>query len=146
MDNVAFLDANILVYAANEDSPYHADARNIIEKVNSGELRACVSSQVLVEFYATITNPRKVRLPLSPGEAAEAISGYLESDILKLYPKKNTLRLALELAKRYQVRGLDIFDTQIVATMLENKVKTIYTANEADFQRFEGIEIANPLR
>jgi hypothetical protein len=66
--------------------------------------------------------------------------------IPKLYPRESTLRLTLELAKRYQVRGLDIFDTRIVATMLENRVKTIYTVNEADFRRFEGIEIANPLK
>jgi len=146
MDDIAFLDANILVYAANEDSPYHANALDIIERVNSGELRACVSPQVLVEVYATVTNPKKMSQPLSPDEAAEAINGYLESDIPKLYPKENTLRLTLELAERYQVSGLDIFDAQIVATMLENRVKTICTVNEADFRRFEGLEIANPLR
>ncbi len=146
MNDLVFLDANILIYAANEDSPYHANARDIIERVNSGELKACVSSQVLAEFYAVVTNPKKMSQPLSPDEAAEAINGYLESNIPKLYLRESTLRLTLELAMRYQVRGLDIFDTQIVATMLENRVKTIYTVNEADFRRFEGIEIANPLK
>ena len=146
MDDVAFLDANILVYAANKDSPYHANAKGVIKRVNSGEIQACLSSQVLAEFYATATNPKKIGQPLRPEEAAEAVKGYLESDIPKLYPKESTLRLTLELAKRYQVRGLDYFNAQIVATMLENRVRTIYTANEEDFERFEEIEAVNPLR
>jgi hypothetical protein len=145
MDDIAFIDTNILVYAANEDSPYHSDAKGVIERINSGELRACVSLQVLVEFYATVTNPRKVRQPLSTKEATEAVEGYLESDIPKLYTKKDTLRLTLELARSYQVRGLDIFDAQIVATMVENRVKAIYTANEEDFRRYKEIAIINPL-
>lgn len=146
MDDLALLDANILVYAVNEDSPYHTTAKNVIQSINSGKLAACLSCQVLAEFYATVTNPKKVRQPLSPEEASEAIEGYLESDISKLHPNETTLRLTLELAKRYQVTGLDIFDAQIVATMVQNRIKTIYTANEQDFNRFEEIEAVNPLR
>jgi len=145
MDDIAFLDTNILVHAANEDSPYHANAKGITEKVNGGEVSACLSPQVLAEFYATVTNPKKVRQPLSVEEATEAVEGYLESDIPKLYSKKGTLRLTLELARSYQLRGLDIFDAQIVATMVENRIKTIYTANEKDFRRYKEIEVINPL-
>jgi predicted nucleic acid-binding protein len=145
MDNIALLDTNILVHAANEDSPYHADAKSVIERINSGELKACLSGQILAEFYATLTNPKKVRQPLSVKEGALAIEGYLESDILKLYPRRDTLKLTLELVRSYQVKGLDIFDAQIVATMVENKIKTIYTANEKDFRRYKEIEVINPL-
>jgi len=146
MDGLTFLDTNILVYAANEDSPYHTKASGVIQSINSGKLAACVSCQVLAEFYATVTNPKKVRLPLTPEQAFEAIEGYLESDIPKLHPNAATFRLTLELAKRYGVTGLDIFDAQIVATMVQHKIRTLFTANEEDFTRFVEIEAVNPLR
>jgi len=146
MDDLTFLDTNILVYAANEDSPYHARAKEVIQRVNRGKLAACLSSQVLSEFYATVTNPKKVSQPLRPAEAAEAVEGYLTSSIPKLHPDENTVALTLELAKRYQITGLDIFDAQIVATMVQNRIKTLYTANEDDFTGFVEIKTINPLR
>lgn len=146
MDGIVFLDANILVYAANKDSPYHADAKRVIEQINAGEIASCLSSQVLAEFYATVTSPKKMSQPLNSREAAEAVEGYLESHITKFYIRENTMMLALELTKRYRIRGLGFFDAQIVATMLENGVRTIYTANEEDFRRFEEIEVVNPLK
>jgi len=145
MAEPVFLDANILVYAANEDSPYHAKAKAVIWSVNDGDLLACLSTQVLAEFYATVTNPKQVARPLKPAEAVEAVEGYLDSDILQLAPNEGTLRLTLELAKQHQVVGLDIFDVQIVATMLQNGVGTIYTANVSDFMKYSEIETVNPF-
>ncbi|MBI4596607.1 MAG: PIN domain-containing protein [Candidatus Tectomicrobia bacterium] len=145
MDGTIFLDTNILIYAANEDSVYHKQAMDVINMVNTREIRACVSPQILAEFYATVTNPKKIEHPLNPDEASDAIGAYLDSDIQKLYPKASTLKLTMELAERYKIRGLDIFDTQIVAAMLENKIKTIIKANEADFSKFKEIETVNPL-
>ncbi len=146
MADIAFLDTNLLIYAANEDSLHHTAATDLISRVNSGELKVCLSPQILAEFYATVTNPKKVKYPLTSKEAVEAINGYFESDIVKLYPSEDTVKSTFEIAQRYRVKGLDIFDAQIVALMLENKINTIYTANVSDFQRFKEIAAINPLQ
>ena len=146
MDSPVFLDSNILVYAVNEKSPYYAGARAIFDVINKGELRVCLSPQVLGEFYAVITNPRKLERALSPQEAAGVVERFLSSNaVLKLYPQKSTLGLTLKLVKHYQIKALDFFDAQIVATMLDNGVTTIYTVNEQDLAKFEEIKAVNPF-
>jgi len=145
MDGRVFLDTNILVYAADIDSISHATAATLLTKINTGHLKPCISLQILCEFYATVTNARKFRRPLSPSEATEIITGYLESDISLLYLKNNTIKLTLDMAIRHKINGPEIFDTQIVATMLENGVGMIYTANVSDFKKYSGITAVNPL-
>jgi len=34
----------------------------------------------------------------------------------------------------------------MAATVLDNGIKTIYTANEDDFKKFSGIEVINPFK
>jgi predicted nucleic acid-binding protein len=63
-----------------------------------------------------------------------------------LYPKESTLRLTLDLVNHYQLKSLDFFDAQIVATMLDNGISTIYTVNEQDFAIFEEIKAVNPFK
>ena len=145
METRVFLDTNILVYAINIDSASHPSAAALIKEISAGTLKTCMSPQILCEFFATVTNPRKFRRPLSSSEATGIITGYLESDIALLYLKNNTIKLTLDMAIRYKINGTEIFDTQIVATMLENGVGMIYTANVSDFKKYPGITAVNPL-
>jgi hypothetical protein len=48
------------------------------------------------------------------------------------------------LAPRRPVAGADVFDLQLVATMLANGVSRIYTFNGADFEVFQELTVATP--
>jgi predicted nucleic acid-binding protein len=48
------------------------------------------------------------------------------------------------LARKYPVTRGAIFDLQLLATMLGNGVKTIYTFNREHFDRFDEIEVLTP--
>ncbi len=146
MAEIVFLDTNVLVYARFDDSPGHAQTVAFLQRLAEAGAEACISSQVLAEFYAVVTSPRRVRRPLAPAEAAQATRSYLDTGISVLYPSETTLRLALQLASARGVQGQAIFDAFIVATMLDHGVRTIVTANEADFRAFEGLTVLNPLR
>ena len=50
----------------------------------------------------------------------------------------------MELVRRVPVRGRDIFDVQLVATMQGNGVNRIYTYNQRDFQSFSELELLTP--
>jgi len=69
MQDSVFLDTNILVYLANEDSPYHL---RILDKfrefLNDSEL--WVSRQVLREYAVVMTRADIIERPLSPREVA----------------------------------------------------------------------------
>ena len=66
-DGLALLDTNILVYATQEDSPQHAQAKSLRDRALTGEISACISPQVLSEFFVTITRAdrRAVQHPIS---------------------------------------------------------------------------------
>jgi len=145
-DEMAFIDTNILVYALDSKSPFHLRAIDFVDRASRGELKMRISPQVVGELYATITNPKKASHPLSPNEATDVIKSIWETgNIRKIFPKQETLELTLDLVKRYQLKSLDFFDAQIVATMLDNGVSTIYTVNKDDFAVFEEIKAINPL-
>ncbi len=50
----------------------------------------------------------------------------------------------LELVRRKPVTGGMIFDLQLVATMLANGVRRIYTYNRSDFEMFAGLDVLTP--
>jgi len=146
-DEIAFIDTNILVYAIDSESPFHLKAIDFVNSAVRGELKMGISPQVIGELYATITNPKKASHPLSPNEAIDVIRPIWEAgNILRIFPEQETIDLTLSLVKRYRLKSLDFFDAQIVATMLDNRVTTIYTVNEHDFAVFEEIKAVNPFK
>jgi predicted nucleic acid-binding protein len=52
--------------------------------------------------------------------------------------------ILVELLERRPVTGGDVFDLQIVATMLANEVTRIYTFNAEDFQVFPELAVLKP--
>ncbi|MDI6736305.1 MAG: type II toxin-antitoxin system VapC family toxin [bacterium] len=141
------IDSNILVYAANKNSPYQRFALEVMNKVIIGKMNACLSYQTLYEFYAIITDPKRVESPISPKKAQETIELYMvASNIKKIFPQKTNLQNTLSLLKKYKVSKQTIFDLVLVATMMDNGVEGIYTTNETHFKQFEFLEIINPLK
>ncbi len=65
ISETALLDTNILVYAVNEDSPFHKASIALRDKGLKGELSLCIAPQILNEFYANVTNRKQVDIPLS---------------------------------------------------------------------------------
>ena len=141
------IDTNILVYAANTASSLHERAKHLREKAKSGELMAYVSLQNLYEFYAIITDFRRVENPLSPEVAQEEVIKYLEAEFIgKIQMTEATLRRALKLSAKYKIMGQNFYDLLLVSTMIEQNVKTIYTVNVQDFQFIKEITTINPFK
>jgi toxin-antitoxin system PIN domain toxin len=142
---IALLDTNVLVYAADETSPFYNRSRDLMDRGLSGQTLLCVCPQVLIEFFAIITDSRRVENPREPEEAVEEIEKYLLSkNILKIYPKEDTLQRTMILVKKYNLKRQRVFDAQLVATMLSNGIEQIYTFNQEDFSKFDEIEVLIP--
>jgi len=137
------IDSNILVYAYDVDSPYHKKAKELMDKkVLSGKINACVAHQTLYEFYAVITDKRRVGSPLESGKARGIIEACQKAvNLKKIFPLSATLNTVIDLLKKYPVSKQAIFDLILVATMRDNEVKGIYTTNETHFKQFEFLEV-----
>lgn len=144
---MVLLDTNILVYAANISCEFHKVAFTLRDKVFTGEIKGCISLQNISEFYSVITSHKRVESPLSPSQAVEEIKKYFEAvRILKVHFNNRTVNILCDLAKKYQVRAQNIYDLRIVATMLDNGIGEIITANDSDFSKYCEIKTINPFK
>ena len=131
------LDANILVYAVEVDAPQHAASRALIEGARDASTVLYLVSQVLREFYSVVTNPRRVASPRSPADALGAVSAVLAlPGVHVLSTPARAVAGWMALLERRPVTGRDVFDLQLVATMLANDIRRIYTFNKGDFEIF----------
>jgi len=144
----SLLDTNILVYANNEDSPFHGICKAIVERAVNGETRAAVSVQNLIELYAVITDKKRVEHPLSPAKAAELVNFYKDQHNIQIIaPTVRTLETLTGLIKEHKPKAQSVFDLFIVATMMDNGVQAIYTVNSDHFKPFApAIKTINPIK
>jgi predicted nucleic acid-binding protein len=65
------LDTNILVHAYNKTSSNQKEAAIIIKRAIQNKTEAFLTPQMLYEFFAVVTNPKRVEESLSVKEAAD---------------------------------------------------------------------------
>jgi predicted nucleic acid-binding protein len=105
-----------------------------------------VSPQVLAEFYAVITNHRRVSAPFTSEEALTEIEKVQALPGLTLLPVPlDVVNRWAALLRKHPVTGRQVFDAQLVATMLGNGMTRLYTFNRTDFEHFPGLEVLTPV-
>lgn len=139
MPDKVFLDTNILVYLANEDSPFHQRAVTRFKKL-AGECELWISRQVLREYAVVMTRAGTIEKPLSPKEVATDIEQW--EDIFQVADETEAVtRILVELIKEYDIKGKSIHDANIIATMKANMIENLFTLNANDFKKFSNVEL-----
>jgi toxin-antitoxin system PIN domain toxin len=137
-------DVNLLLYAYNSDSVFHAEALAWWQKCLSGDEPVGLPSVVVFGFMRIATNPRVFSTPLAPGEAAKAVLSWLAQPVaLVLEPPVDQIQQVLELLQKLGTAGNLVTDAQIAClAILHNAI--VHTA-DADFLRFSGLRWFNPV-
>jgi predicted nucleic acid-binding protein len=146
METTYLIDTNILVYAYNEDSEFHEEALRILENALNKNINAAIADKNLFEFFAIITDKRRIENPISTDEAIDIINFLVDSNITIIYSSPFGFLKTLELAGKYKIKRQEIFDTNLVALMIQNKIDTIITANEKHFKNIKEINVLNPFK
>ena len=133
----AFVDTNILVYAASH-SGVEGRKRSIAREITLLP-QLHISVQVLNEFISVARNPKK--LNLDPQEESRWLQEWLSLKIGDM--TFATFESALEIHLRYQ---LSHWDSLIVSSALEAGCGKLYTEDMQHGQNIEGMEIINPFR
>ncbi|MGB0344668.1 MAG: type II toxin-antitoxin system VapC family toxin [Coraliomargarita sp.] len=140
------LDTNVLIYSTLLRDSRCERAREILELRKKEGLDVHISVQNLSEMYPNLTGPKN-QPPDSPGLARRKIESIAElSGLIIKEPSCDTMRLALELCERYDVRRQRFFDMQLAALMLQEKIGWIVTENARDFSGIEGLQAWNPFK
>ena len=134
----AFVDANILVYAEDQDAGIkHAIARELVENLwRSGE--GVLSVQVLQEFFVTVT--RKMRQPMDPAEALAIVEQYLT---WRLVTNTGDLLLAgIRLAASLKI---SFWDALVVQAASQERCERLWTEDLNHGQQIGDLTIVNPF-
>ena len=74
------IDANVLLYAVDEQSHFHASARTWLEEAMNGVERVGLPWVSLMAFQRIITHPRVSTHTLKPADAWRCITDWLDAD------------------------------------------------------------------
>jgi toxin-antitoxin system PIN domain toxin len=138
------VDANILLYAVDETSPYHQRARTWLEAALNGTYRIGIAWQTLWAFLRIATNPRALDNPLTPAAAWELVEGWLDAPATWIpEPSSGHRQILGRLITALDLRGNLVSDAVLAALGLEFGLTIV--SNDSDFARFSEISWLNPL-
>ena len=138
MTDKVFVDTNILVYAHDLDAGNkHDQAAEIVSQVWESR-NGVLSTQVLQEFYVTLT--RKVSSTLSKLEARKLVQKYSHWHLVL-----NDLSIILQASEIEESNNISFWDALIVSAAYSQNVPTILTEDLNHGQIIEGTFIRNPF-
>ena len=139
------VDTNVLIYASDEDSPFHSRCRELLEAWRLDGSPWYLTWGIVFEFLRVSTHPRVFRAPLTAGQAWAFVEAVLASpgvDVLVA-----TDRHAEVAAKVFDelphLGGNLMHDARTAVLMREHGIRRIYT-RDTDFHRFPFLEPVDP--
>ncbi len=143
MSNKLVIDTNILIYAHLPNEHFHLVAKNKLEEL-ADEFDLIITRQIIREFLKVKSLIMHQNNKFNSKELIRDAE-FFEENFTILNENKNTTDNLLHLIDAYQVKGNQIHDCNIVASMLENQVFKIFTHNIKDFKRYEPLIQIVPL-
>ena len=142
------IDTNILIYAHNAGSAFHAKASVFVKKIvaqrdENGQHVVGVPAQVYAEFINVITR-QTIEKPLSLVDAVQIVEKYIKARIPTIHGQPTQIHTFLEIARSTTTRK-KTFDIYLAATLKDNGIENFYTVNTDDFQDFPFLKLVNPL-
>lgn len=138
-------DANVLLYASDETSTYHAQARAFLEQVASSDDLVYLFWPTVMAYLRIATHPAIFERPLRPVDAVTNVERLLALTHVQTVGEHDRFWASyLRVAGEADARGNLVPDAHVVALMVENGIRTIWT-HDRDYRRFPGIETRDPF-
>ena len=140
MSDPVAVDTNILVYSNDKSSDFFVPAKQLVERVQNGQVEGVLALQNLVEFCAVVTNRKAVPNVMSLKEAVKKVGNIMRLGFVVILPNNDTGDLFLKILEEKGVSGQKIHDIFLAATLLSNGVNTLVTENASDFSGIKGFK------
>jgi predicted nucleic acid-binding protein len=135
MSSKAFVDTNVLLRATHADADMYTQAARLLKQARRNYEELWISRQVIREYLVNVLRPGILSIPLTPSEAVIRVSRLRALFTIADDTDEVTTQL-LALLQRFPGGGKQVHDTNIIATMLVNKIDTLITADVEDMRRF----------
>lgn len=137
-------DTNLLVYAELSSFPAHGAARSWWQSVLGGTEEVGLPSVVFFGFLRLVTNPRIFSPAIDVDVAVTRVEAWLAFPHVRvLVPGPRHLEIAFRMLRAAGTAANLTTDAQLAAFAIENNATLC--SNDADFARFSGLTLVNPL-
>jgi toxin-antitoxin system PIN domain toxin len=142
---VILVDANVLIYAIDSDSPHHRPARRWLEEALSGPTPIGLAWIVILAFLRLTTRSGILKKPLPPEHAMAFVDEWLAQPYVSaVSPGQGHWTILCKLLRESGTAGNLTSDAHLAAIALELGASVCST--DADFGRFPGVEHISPIR
>ncbi|MDR0592193.1 MAG: PIN domain-containing protein [Bifidobacteriaceae bacterium] len=139
------VDANVLVYSVDEDSPHHAAARSWMDEALSGSEGVVLPWLCLLAFLRVTTHPRLYDHPLSIDQAVDLVEDWLGAPPVRTNAPTGAGALAPRLRRALNDLGVGgnlVNDAYLAA--LATSCGAAIVSFDSDFSRFTDLVWVNP--
>lgn len=137
-DGKIFVDTNILVYSYDISAGEKQVKASEIMKELWDTGRGVISTQILQEFFVTVTG--KIANPIDISLAKEIVNDFLKWKTVII--NGETILDAIDIHKEHK---FSFWDSMVVASAIEGGAKTLFSEDLSDKQTIRGIIIKNPF-
>jgi predicted nucleic acid-binding protein len=134
----SFVDSNVLVYLFDKDSPNKKAVAQRILQTEGTAGNLLLSTQVLQEFYVTVT--RKLAEPLKLNTALEAVRKFAAFPIVTV-----DVLLILAAIRRSQNDSISFWDSLIIDAALKGGSQRLWSEDLQHGRVVNGMRIENPF-
>jgi len=132
-----FLDTNVLAYACDADQPAKRDkARDLLKKV-SRDMPPCVSTQVMQEFFVTVTR----KMGVEPLQAKRIIHSFRHMETVLI--DRDDINRAIDGSVVWQV---SFWDALILTSARKARCAVLYSEDLSEGQTYDTVRVINPFR
>lgn len=139
-----FVDANILIFAADRESPHHERAASWLTAALTGPTHVGIPWESVLAYLRISTHPASSRQPLSHDVAWADVENWL--GCANVWIPAATPRhgeVYADLARRYAVAGNLVPDAHLAALAIEHGVAL--ASADSDFARFKELRWIDPI-
>ena len=138
------VDTNILVYALNEDSDVHEQARGFLESL-APRTDVVIAELTLVELYLLIRNPTVFPNPYPAPEAVKACRAFTRNPNWRIVESRPVMERVWGVASEGEFARRRIIDARLALTLRAAGVTEFATRNAAHFTGFGFERVFDPV-
>ncbi|MGQ0834808.1 MAG: TA system VapC family ribonuclease toxin [Gammaproteobacteria bacterium] len=137
------LDANVLLYAYDLRSQFHARCRDWLNTAFNGREQIGLPWQTILAFVRIATNARAFRVPLDAQNACDIVTSWLaRPQVLSIGPGERFWGLFQDQVREAQISGPLVTDAALAALAREHGAALCTT--DRDFTRFSALKLIDP--
>ena len=139
------VDVNVLLYASDQESPFHDAAVAFLRARAEDPDIFCLTWPVIMGYLRLVTNPRLFARPLAPRAAVDNIAGLLGLPRCRVVSEpEHFLDVYRDIAVEITARGNLVPDAHVAALAKAHGIRTIYS-HDRDFRKFPFLRVVDPV-